>query len=430
MSGQRTEALCREIARALPERPFGIEFWDGGRVPPSNGAGPTLRFRSPAAISQVLRAPGEVGLGRAYVRGEIDVDDLDGVIALLGRWEAPPIGLATKARLLAAALRAAGFRRPPPPPAAELRPPRRMHTLRRDSEAVRHHYDVSNDFFRLFLDETMTYSCALFEEGTETLAEAQHAKLELICTKLDLQPGQRLLDIGCGWGSFSMHAAREHGVSVLGVTVSPPQAELARERVREAGLEDRVEIRVQDYREIQDEGFDAVASIGMVEHVGEPNIDEYARVISRVLAPGGKVLNHGIVHLPWLGGKGHKGGEFSRRYVFPDGELLNLSRSLAAFESAGFETLHVEDLHTDYAETLRHWTQRFDQHLDEAERIVGPERTRVWRLYLRAARNGFETAQIAVYQVLCSRPLTEPAASHPTGERHGETRRRVPTAAA
>jgi cyclopropane fatty-acyl-phospholipid synthase-like methyltransferase len=279
-------------------------------------------------------------------------------------------------------------------------------------------------------NDTMTYSCALFEEGTETLQEAQEAKLELICTKLELEPGQRVLDIGCGWGSFAIHAAREHGVSVVGVTVSPPQAELARQRVRDAGLEDRVEIRVQDYREIQDEGFDAVVSIGMVEHVGEQNIDEYARVISRVLAPGGKVLNHGIVHLPWLGGKGHQGGEFSRRYVFPDGELLNLSRTLAAFESAGFETLHVEDLHTDYAETLRHWTQRLDERLEEAERLVGPERLRVWRLYLRSARNGFETAQIAIYQVLCSRPLTEPAASHPTGARHGEARRRVPTAAA
>src|SRR5262245_61363057 len=430
MSAQRSDALCREIARALPDRPFGLEFWDGGRVLPSNGAAPTIRFRSPDAIASVLAAPGEVGLGRAYVRGEIDVDDLDGVLALLGRWVPPPLSLATKARLLAAGVRATGIRKPPPPPAAELKPPRRMHTLRRDSEAVRHHYDVSNDFFRLFLDPTMTYSCALFEEGTETLEEAQGAKLELICTKLDLQPGQRVLDIGCGWGSFSIHAAREHGVEVVGVTVSPPQAELARQRVRDAGLEDRVEIRVQDYREIPDRDFDAVVSIGMVEHVGEQNIDEYAAVISRVLAPGGKVLNHGIVHLSWLNGKGYGGGEFSRRYVFPDGELLNLSRTLAAFEASGFETLHVEDLHMDYAETLRHWTQNFDENLEEAERVVGPERTRVWRLYLRTARNGFETGQIAVYQVLCSRHLTEPAASHPTGERHGEARRRVPTAAA
>ena len=426
----RTEPLCREIERTLPDRPFAIEFWDGGKVPPSNGAGPTLRFRTPRAIAHVLRSPGQLGLGRAYVYGDIDTDDLDGVIALIGRWQAPPISPRQRARLLAAALRAAGVHRPPPPPAAELRPRGRLHTLRRDAAAVRHHYDVSNEFFALFLDETMTYSCALFEEGTETLEEAQEAKLELICSKLDLQPGQRVLDIGCGWGSFAIHAAREHGVSVLGITLSPPQAELAAERARAAGLDDRVEIRVMDYRELADERFDAVVSIGMVEHVGVAQIDEYARVIARVLKPDGAVLNHGIVRVPAQKGGFHRGGAFSQRYVFPDGELLNLSRMLVAFERAGFETLHVEDLHTDYAETLRHWITRFDERLEAAERLAGPERVRVWRLYLRAARNSFEVGDNAVYQMLCSRPLTEPAASAPTGARRGQARRRVPTPAA
>jgi len=425
-----TAPLCREIRRALPDRPFAIEFWDGGRVPPSNGAGPTLRFRSPRAIAHVLRSPGQLGLGRAYVDGDIETDDLDGVISLIGRWEAPPIGPAARARLAAAALRAAGVHRPPPPPAAELRPGGRLHTLRRDAAAVRHHYDVSNEFFALFLDETMTYSCALFEEGTETLEEAQEAKLELICRKLDLEAGQRVLDIGCGWGSFAIHAAREHGVSVVAITLSEPQARLAAERVEAAGLGDRVEIRVQDYRALGSERFDAVVSIGMVEHVGETNIDDYARVIARVLEPDGAVLNHGIVRVPPQTSGVHRGGAFSNRYVFPDGELLNLSRMLAGFERAGFETLHVEDLHTDYAETLRHWITRFDERLEEAERLAGPERVRVWRLYLRAARNGFETGQTAVYQMLCSRPLTEPPAATPTGARHPAARRRVPTPAA
>jgi cyclopropane-fatty-acyl-phospholipid synthase len=429
MLAPRTARLCREIEQALPHRPFAIEFWDGGRVPPSNGAGPTLRFRSPRALAHVLRSPGQLGLGRAYVCGDIDTDDLDGVISLIGRWEAPPIGAAARARLAAAAIRAAGLRKPPPPPRAELRPRGRLHTLRRDRAAVRHHYDVSNEFFALFLDDSMTYSCALFEEGTETLEQAQEAKLELICRKLELEPGQRVLDIGCGWGSYAIHAAREHGVSVLGVTLSELQAELATERVRDAGLADRVEIRVQDYREL-DGRFDAVVSIGMVEHVGEANIDEYARVIMRVLEPDGAVLNHGIIRVPPEEGGVHRGGAFSNRYVFPDGELLNLSRMLAAFERAGFETLHVENLHTDYAETLRHWTRRLDENLDEAERLAGPERVRVWRLYLRAARNGFETGQTAVYQMLCSRPLTEPPASEPPGARRGEARRRVPTPAA
>ena len=426
----RTAPLCREIARALPDRPFAIEFWDGGKVPPSNGAGPTLRFRSPRAIAHVLRSPGELGLGRAYVYGDIDTDDLDGVIALIGRWHAPSIGPRQRARLLAAAIRAAGVHRPPPPPAAELRPRGRLHTVRRDAAAVRHHYDVSNEFFALFLDDSMTYSCALFEEGTDTLEQAQEAKLELICRKLDLQPGQRVVDIGCGWGSFAIHAAREHDVSVLGITLSPPQAELAAERVRAAGLADQVEIQVMDYRELASEGFDAVVSIGMVEHVGVAQIDEYASVIARVVKPDGAVLNHGIVRVPAQKGGFHRGGEFSQRYVFPDGELLNLSRMQAAFERAGFETLHIENLHTDYAETLRHWITRLDQNLDKAERLAGTERVRVWRLYLRAARNSFEVGDNAVYQLLCSRPLIEPASSVPTGHRRAEPRRRVPTPAA
>jgi cyclopropane-fatty-acyl-phospholipid synthase len=430
MPGRSTASLCREIERALPDRPFAIEFSDGGKVPPSNGAGPTIRFKSPRAIAHVLRSPGQLGLGRAYVYGDIETDDLDGVIALIGRWHAPPMGAATRARLLAAAIRAAGVQRPPAPPAAELRPRGRLHTRRRDAEAVRHHYDVSNEFFALFLDESMTYSCALFEEGTETLEEAQRAKLDVICRKLEIEEGQRVLDIGCGWGSFVIHAAREYGVSALGVTLSGPQAELATERVRAAGLQDQVEIMVRDYRELGDHRFDAVVSIGMVEHVGESQVDEYAREIERVLEPDGAVLNHGIVRVAAQEGGAHVGGAFSNRYVFPDGELLNLSRMQAAFERAGFETLHIENLHTDYAETLRHWIIRLDDHLDEAERIAGAERLRVWRLYLRAARNSFEVGDNAVYQMLCSRPLTEPASSQPTGARRGEVRRRIPTPAA
>jgi cyclopropane-fatty-acyl-phospholipid synthase len=426
MPSSRTEALRREIEGAFPDRPFTVEFWDGSRVP-STREGPTVTVRSPRAIGHLLRSPGELGLGRAYVCGDIEVDDLDGVIALLGRWHPPPLSLSRRLGFGAAALRAAGLHRRPPPPAAELHPHgRRRHTKGRDAEAVRHHYDVSNEFFALFLDQTMTYSCALFEPGTQTLEEAQRAKLELICRKLELKPGQRMLDIGCGWGSLAIHAAREHGASVSGITLSEPQAQLARERAREAGVEDRVEFRVMDYRDLGAERFDAVASIGMVEHVGEAQIDEYARQIARVAEPGGRVLNHGIVVVAPQERGVRIGGEFSDRYVFPDGELLNLSRMLLAFERAGFEALNVENLHTDYAETLRHWTARFEDHLDQAERLAGSERLRVWRLYLRAARNSFETGSNAVYQLLCSRPLTEGASPSPTGARHEPARRRVP----
>jgi len=423
--GSRTAGLRRGIERALPDRPFTIELWDGSRVP-STRHGPTVTAHSPRAIGHVIRARGELGLGRAYVCGELDVDDLDGIVALLGRWQPPRLGLPGRLRLTAAAVRAAGVRPPPPAPAAELRPSRRRHTKRRDAVAVRHHYDVSNDFFALFLDETMTYSCALFQEGTETLEDAQRAKLDLICRKLELKPGMRMLDIGCGWGSLAIHAAREYGASVWGITLSEPQAELARERARDAGVEDRVEIRVMDYRDLREERFDAIASIGMVEHVGVAQIDDYAARIARALEPGGRVLNHGITRVPFEPDGVHIGGDFSNRYVFPDGELLNIWRMTQAFERAGLEPLNVENLHTDYAETLRHWTVRFEERLAEAEELAGTERTRVWRLYLRAARNAFETAQNAVYQLLCSAPLTEGPAPSPTGERHGEARRRVP----
>jgi cyclopropane-fatty-acyl-phospholipid synthase len=423
--GSRTDGLRRSIERALPDRPFAIEFWDGSRVP-STRHGPTLLVKSPRAIGHLIRAPGELGLGRAYVCGQLDVDDLDGIVALLGRWHPPNLGPGRRLRLSASALRAAGPHRLPQPPAAELRPARRKHTKRRDAAAVRHHYDVSNDFFALFLDETMTYSCALFAEEAQTLEEAQRAKLELICRKLELEPGMRMLDIGCGWGSLAIHAAREHGASVWGITLSEPQAELARQRARDAGVERAVEIRVMDYRDLREERFDAVASIGMVEHVGVGQIDAYAERIVQVLEPGGRVLNHGITRVPFESGGARISGDFSNRYVFPDGELLNVWRMAQAFERAGFEILNVENLHTDYAETLRHWTVRFEDHLAEAEALAGPERVRVWRLYLRAARNAFETAQNAVCQLLCSAPLTEGPAAAPTGERHEAARRRVP----
>ena len=412
MASVRTQRLAAEVERALPDRPFAIELWDGGRVPPTRTPAPTIRFRSPEAIGHILRAPGQLGLGRAYVCGEADVDDLDGIVSLLGRWEPPAVGPLRRARLAAAALRAAGLRRPPKPPAAELRPGGRRHSQQRDAEAVRHHYDVSNEFFALFLDRSMTYSCAYFAEGTESLEQAQETKLDMVCRKLNLRPGQRLLDIGCGWGSLVIHAAREYGVTALGITLSEPQAELARQRVGEAGLSDRVEIRVMDYRDLDSERFDAVASIGMVEHVGASQIDEYTRQIARVLEPDGRVLNHGIT---WVSEEDHRPGEFSQRYVFPDGELLPVSHVVGSLERAGLEPLHVESLHRHYSETLRHWTARFEQRLEEAERLAGAERVRVWRLYLRAARNGFEVGNTSVMQVLCSRPLTEPARALPAG---------------
>src|SRR2546423_7665478 len=289
MPSPRIAPLARELERSLPDRPFSVEFWDGTRVAGTR-PGPRFRVGSPEAIARVLRAPGELGLGRAYVADELDVDDMDAVIALLGIWEPPALTLRARLRLALAAARAGGLRRPPPPPAAELRPGGRLHSRERDARAVRHHYDVSNEFFALFLDESMTYSCALFKHGARTLEEAQEAKLELICRKLDLRPGGRVLDVGCGWGSFALHAAERHGVSVLGITLSEPQAALARERVHDARLEDRVEIQVRDYRDLKGERFDATSSIGLVQHAGGERLDEDGSALHDGLEPRGRLL--------------------------------------------------------------------------------------------------------------------------------------------
>lgn len=401
MALSRTAPLRSELERVLPSRPFGVELWDGTSLPSTNGAGPTFRVRSPSALAHALRAPGQLGLGRAYVSGALEVDDLDAVVRLLDEWQPPPLDRAAKRRLAVAAARACGLVRPPRVPATELRPQGRRHSRARDARSVRHHYDVSNDFFALFLDASMTYSCALFSRGATTLEDAQEAKLELVCSKLGLREGERVLDVGCGWGSFAIHAAARHGVEVVGITLSEPQAELARRRVAEAGVADRVEIRVEDYRTLPGERFDAIASIGMVEHVGASQIDVYARALAALLRPGGRLLNHGIARLR----HGEpEAGPFSERYVFPDAAPLHLSRVVLALERAGFVNEHVEGLASDYAETLRHWAERLDARLDDAVRLAGDERVRVWRLYVRAARHGFLSGFTSVYQVRCRVP--------------------------
>jgi cyclopropane-fatty-acyl-phospholipid synthase len=396
-----TRPLRRELARVLPERPFALRFWDGSVVPATVGGAPEFHARSPAAIGHFLRAPSELGLGRAYVAGDLEVDDLDAAFVVVDDWQPPSVGVGDRVRLMLAAVAAAGAGGLPRIPSIELILDGQRHSAGRDAAAVRYHYDVGNEFFALFLDASMTYSCALFSRGATTLEEAQRAKLELVAIKLALEPGDRVLDVGCGWGSFAIHAATHHDARVVGITLSESQARLARRRVAEAGVGDRVEIRFADYRDVADGPYDAIASIGMVEHVGDAQIDRYGHTLARLLKPGGRLLNHGIAATD--PDEDPTADVFSNRYVFPDGEPLPLSRIQLAVERAGLRTTHVEGFMADYAQTLQEWTRRLDDRLDEAERLAGPERTRIWRLYLRAARRGFDMGWTSVYQVLAHR---------------------------
>jgi cyclopropane-fatty-acyl-phospholipid synthase len=397
-----TAPLRREIAAALPERPFAIRFWDGTVVEATRPDAPTFSFVSPEALAHVIRAPGELGLGRAYVLGLIETDDIEKSLRVVDTFEPPRLSPKQMARLGVALVRACGLVKPPRPPASELRLTGERHTPGRDRRAVRYHYDAGNEFFSLFLDPSMTYSCAYFRGGATTLEEAQRAKLDLVCSKLELREGESVLDVGCGWGSFAIHAASTHGVRVLGVTLSEEQVKLGRERVREAGLEGQIQLRLADYRELGGESFDAISSIGMVEHVGEERIDLYMRALSDLLRPAGRLLNHGIAKLMDFDTKDE--GAFSERFVFPDGVPLPLSRVELAMERTGLVTRHVEGLPQDYAETLKYWIASFEERYDDAVRLAGSERARVWKIYLRAARQGFLTGWASVYQVLADKP--------------------------
>jgi cyclopropane-fatty-acyl-phospholipid synthase len=397
-----TAPLRDALKDALPKRPFTVRFWDGTQLASTERGGPTFTIRSPRALAHILRSPGELGLGRAYAAGLIDVDDMDAGLLLVDTFEPPALSPRTLLRLGAALIRATGLQMPPPIPASELRLRGERHTLARDRKAVRHHYDAGNDFFALFLDDSMTYTCGCYKYGATTLEQAQEAKLEMVCRKLALKPGERLLDVGCGWGGLAVHAATRHGIRVLGVTLSEPQAQLARDRVAAAGVADLVEIRVADYRELDGERFDAISSIEMVEAVGEERVDLYASILAGMLGPGGRVLNQGISKLKDFDTPDE--GAFSERYVFPDGVPLPLSRMTLALERAGLITQDVEGFADDYAETLTHWIDRYERRYDEAVALAGEERARVWRLFLYASRQAFVTDWASVYQVLAHRP--------------------------
>jgi cyclopropane-fatty-acyl-phospholipid synthase len=376
----RIEKMVGEL-RAGAGLPLAIELWNGKRY--MLGERPTVTLRVPAASAVKYLAKADLAaLGEAYVEGHIEVDG--------------PISEAIRAAE-SLARRLGGDRKGRTPLLL-----RNLHTKKRDAEAIRYHYDVSNDFYALWLDERMVYSCAYFKTGEESIELAQEQKLDHICRKLKLEPGERFLDIGCGWGALVMHAVERYGVKALGITLSQNQHALANERIRAAGLQDKCEVRLQDYRDVPGEGvYDKIASIGMFEHVGLKNLPVYFGAIRRLLAEGGIVLNHGITSIdPDSRSVGLGGGDFIGKYVFPHGELPHLSRVIREMGAAGLEVMDSETLRLHYAKTLQQWSERLEGSLEKAKAFAGEKRLRIWRTYLAGCAHAFAQGWVSIQQVL------------------------------
>jgi cyclopropane-fatty-acyl-phospholipid synthase len=395
-------ALASLIESVLgSDLPIAVRGYDGSALGPPD-APATIVLRSRDALRRIVTTPGELGFARAYVSGELDVEgDIYAALALRDRL--PEVRL-SPGQLLAAA-REVGIRnlRPMTPPPEEARLKGRRHSLDRDRAAVSHHYDVSNDFYRLILGPSLTYSCAVFTSDATTLEQAQANKYELVSRKLGLREGHRLLDVGCGWGGMALHAAEHHGVHAVGVTVADRQADLASKRAADAGLVDHVEIRNQDYRLVDDGPFDAISSIGMFEHVGEARLAEYFGHLFELLQPGGRLLNHGISRPPGEEARFSR-NSFIDHYVFPDGELHEVGRVVSIMQAAGFEVRHVESLREHYAMTLRQWVANLEENWDDAVGLVGVARARIWRLYMAGSAINFEANRSQIHQVLGVKP--------------------------
>lgn len=432
-AGGRWPSAAEEVLSVLQTAvggslPIRIRCWDGSTAGEVDTRA-TVVLHRPRALRHLLWAPGELGLVRAYVRGDLDFDgdifaalDLPDVIARIARHQG--VGLTGRQRLQAVAIaRRLGALGPPPRrPAEEIRRPKGvLHSRARDSASVSHHYDVGNDFYRLVLGPSLVYSCAYWKHvpsPSYVLEDAQRDKLDLVCTKLGLRPGMRLLDVGCGWGSLAVHAATHYGVSVVGVTVSQEQAALARRRVAQEGLTERVDIRLQDYRDVADGPYQAISSVGMSEHVGRSQLTTYTQALMDRLAPGGRLLNHAIASvrsLPAPSSKDQPG--FIDRYVFPDGQVLPLSVTLDALEHAGFEVRDVEALREHYGLTLRAWVDNLRDHWDAALIHVPASRARTWLLYLAASALAFEHGNLTVHQVVAVRQADRASSGIPRTRR-------------
>jgi cyclopropane-fatty-acyl-phospholipid synthase len=380
-----------------PAAPVRMQAYDGSEAG-SPDAPILIEVRSPRALAYLASAPGSLGLARAYVTGELEVEG-ELYPALRGMADLA-INNIPRSEQIAIARQLLGVRlrtRTPLPP-EETKPRGRLHSRKRDRKVISHHYDVSNRFYEWLLGPTMAYTCAVFPKPDADLEQAQEHKHELDARKLGLQPGMRLLDVGCGWGGMVMHAAERHGVKALGVTLSHEQAEWAQQAIVERGLNDVAEVRHLDYRDVAESDFDAVSSIGLTEHLGRAQLPAYFAFLYGKLRPGGRLLNHCITQPDGQGPQTLD--QFIDRYVFPDGQLHSIGLLVSHMNDAGFEIRHEENFREHYARTLSFWSANLDANWDDAVADVGETRARVWRLYLAASQVGFELNNIQLHQVL------------------------------
>jgi cyclopropane-fatty-acyl-phospholipid synthase len=399
-----TKDILGRLFTGEAARSIGVRLWDGSLWPDDRPHAATLVLRHPGALRAMLLPGTELALAEAYLYDDCDMEgDIESILGVADDLAESALGWRQKvavardlARLPARARQGGGRRGP-------ARLTGRRHSLERDRQAVTYHYDVSNEFYGLWLDSRMVYSCAYFRTLGEDLDTAQEHKLDYICRKLRLAPGQRLLDIGCGWGGLVIYAAEHHGVDATGITLSRPQAELANQRIAAANLSDRCRVEVRDYRQVDEpEGYDALASVGMFEHVGATRLPPYFALAWRLLKPGGCFVNHGIASR--AADKPQSGTGFSDTYVFPDGQLTPISVTLQAAEQAGFEVRDVESLREHYALTLRHWVRRLEAHHGQALQFVDEPTYRVWRLFMSGSAHGFSAGRLNVYQALLVKP--------------------------
>jgi cyclopropane-fatty-acyl-phospholipid synthase len=401
---ERGLAFFEELLRDFHPRNFAIRLWDGSSLDPEPGqyARCTLVINHPGAMHRMFLPANQAALGEAYASGDLDIEgDVEALFTLVPFLVESKFSWARQARLRALLLGMPRTRSQRIGRAA-VKLQGRQHSRERDRQAVAYHYNVSNDFFRLFLDERMVYTCAYFESADTDLDCAQERKLDYTCRKLRLRPGERLLDIGCGWSALLMHAAQHYGAQGLGVTLSEPQAQLANSRIRSAGLGDLCRVEVMDYRDVQEHGsFDKLVSIGMVEHVGGEMLPEYFAKAFKLLRPGGVFLNHGIARAS--SAQAHNGPTFIDRYVFPDGDIPPIENVLREAGSSGFEVRDVENLREHYVLTLRHWVRNLENHAGQARQATDESTYRTWRLYMAGSAHFFETGRLNVYQSLLAK---------------------------